>query len=754
MRRWLALFSVLGAIAAVVWLGRLAARSDAHTRAADAATAVPETGGEATLDPARWTPRPPSTTSKLEGWVGDPAGHGIAGATVCATALGEGLVDDDYVPWCVTTGEDGRYVHALPLGRYEISASAPRHVPAYAKDDVSLEAGRTPDPVDVILTDGGVPVSGRVEDPLGRPVAGARVTATSVADSVDDYAPAVAFTDADGQYVLSVPAGSTWVEVAAKDHVRLGRAATAPAEHEDFALVFGASLVGLVEDEAGFARPGVRVDVEVHGTRASARTGFDGSYRIDGLPAGEATLEAMGDGLLGRPLLGVVLAAGDLATAPRITVHAIARVVATVRTAAGPCKAGDLLLDAEGRHAQGTIAAHGTVVLPAVFEGAYTVRVQCTGFAEAKAQLTVGPTGVVSAVYDVVRGGEVEGTVVDASGKPVVDGSVHLSAKAGGQYLSGVLKAGKFRVAGLGVGTYEVRVTARGFAEARSTLVVPGVASIKTSFVLVAGAVVEGTVLDALGAPMVDATVELLDAKDEEIGRAYVGPKGHFLLRDLPAGAGKLRVSRGLTTLPLLGPTPEGVPITLAAGTVLEKALTVEAFTHSIRGSLVDAAGVPVVGVVVEVRRTDADGFRAAWTEATTGVHGAFVVPSLPPGDYSLAVLAPGGSAHASVTADATVALKLVPYGRILGRVIGAKRRVQIHVESKDLQVYRGVTFFGTGGAFAIGALPPGTYEVQTFDDGVEAHETVTVTAGGEASVTLFPAPTPLPASPIPPTPE
>lgn len=749
MQRWLALASAVVAIVAVAWLVRLAARPGGHTAQPDAATAVPETSVEATLDPARWSPRPPSTTAKLEGWVGDPARHGIVGATVCATAFGEDLVDDDQVPYCVTTGEDGRYVFAaLPHGQYDVSASAAHHVPGYAKDPVTLEAGRVADAVDVILSPGGVAVRGLVEDPLGRPVPGARVTATP-GEGIE-AGPAVAFTDAEGRYTLWVPPGSTFLEVVAKDHVRAERDATAPSEHEDFALVFGASVVGLVEDEAGIGQPGVVVRLEVENKVFEARTGVDGSYRLDGLPAGEASLDARGDGLFGGSLVGVPLAAGDLAAAPRLTMHPVARVLATVRSEAGPCKEGRVSLDVDGAHADAPIGLHGVATLRAVHAGKALVRVACVGFVEKTGTLEVGASGTVQVTYDVVRGAEVEGVVVDASGKPVPDGHAWFYPKGAGSHTSGAVKAGAFRVTGVLAGVYDVRVGARGFAESKVTITVGGVSVVKTRVVLATGATVEGTVVDALGAPMAGAAVELLDAKGDEVAQGTVGPRGEFVLSDLAATAGTLRVTRGLTTLPLLGPTSEGVPIVVTAGAAHKKALVVEACSHRIRGTVVDAAGAPKAGVTVEVRRTTGDGYRAYWTEVTTDAHGAFVVPQLLAGAYSLGVLAPGGAAHATVTADAAVTLTLAPYGRIVGRIVGAKRRIHVTAEHGDLQVFRAATFFATDGAFVFGALPAGTYSVRTATDDLEAVETVTVTAGAETTVTLMPTKGPLPSPPAP----
>ncbi len=747
MRRWL---GALGCLL-FVWLLGLGARARRHAVAADAGvTAVAEAGVEPVLDPSRVAMRPPNSNGRLEGFVGDGGGHGVPGATVCATPIDEDLVDEETVPYCTVAGESGAYVLVgLPNGTYEVTASAPFHRPASTESVVHF--ADTQHAVDLVLGPDGVAVSGTVEDPLGRRVPGARVRALALAESDDEFPTVVTTTDAEGRYTLWVPSGAVLLEVHTKDHTRADRRTRAPST-EHFSLSFGGTLVGLVVDESG-APPAALAKIAVlqGGESYSARTDLDGSFRIDGLAAGHATIEATAEGLLGASLGGVYVAAGDLTAAPPVVMHPIARVVGSIRTPSGVCTSGSVTLaQQDGAHTlvSTSVRPDGTARFPSVHAGTFQVSVTCAGFADAASTLTVGKAGTTTFTVDVARGATLHGVVLAADGSPLALGSV--LATSGQMNRSTRVEKGGFELTGLSPGTYTLEVQAKGHADAQATVTIASLETVSVRVVLVRGATLTGKVVDEAGKSMVGARVQYETKDGKGHGEAEVDEKGVYVIRDLPAGEGFVRVEKGGFGLglrvPLVG-EDEGAHATVVAGVTTTTNLTVEACTHTLFGSVIGADGKPVAKAKVQIgRRAVSSGGGFGYAEAVTDASGAFSIGALPEGNYSVRADGPDLASAAFVAAtpvDAKVTLELAPLGRIVGTVASGKVPFQVHVTSADLNVYLGQTPFASGGAFAFNGLPPGNYTVTASAGDATATSEVTLGAGEERVLALVPVATP-----------
>jgi hypothetical protein len=123
--------------------------------------------------------------------------------------------------------------------------------------DVTLDPGEERDLGDVLL-DPGAEVSGRVTDPAGRPIAGARVQAEMPGFMEE----AVATADAEGRFRLShLPVGEERLTAAAEGFLDLEETVTVAAgvNAHDFSLVVAATLRGRVRDAEGKAAPQVKV---------------------------------------------------------------------------------------------------------------------------------------------------------------------------------------------------------------------------------------------------------------------------------------------------------------------------------------------------------------------------------------------------------------------------------------------------------------------------------------------------------------
>jgi protocatechuate 3,4-dioxygenase beta subunit len=188
--------------------------------------------------------------ARIEGQVVDESGAPLAGARI-ETDLNGNWSDGERAPWPIerwwhvaTSDEQGRYVlEGLPAFDIDVSASLAGRVDA--STSVETEEGLTATAEALVLQHGRA-VAGRVTDPQGRPVAGARVGAVRLnlaqrgtSQSLEllrrqlrDMAEASrVLTDADGRFELrgllrenvSVAGHAEGFEAAVAHDVRLGR---------------------------------------------------------------------------------------------------------------------------------------------------------------------------------------------------------------------------------------------------------------------------------------------------------------------------------------------------------------------------------------------------------------------------------------------------------------------------------------------------------------------------------------------------
>lgn len=264
----------------------------------DAAGAVDV--GRLTLDKGR----------KLDGIVVDGEGRPLANTAIWIRGSDpwpEGYAFIQRGPRRVT-GADGRF--SIPIEKKET-------LDLYAcRRDRSRFMQRLDDlaqPLRIVLPSSGR-IPGRIVDPEGHPVPGARVSAGMYLGPpsciVDSYDPcpqtgssASAVTDAEGRFVLEpIAQGAFGVWVSAddflpynQDKVELGGASG--LRNLDIVLQRGAaSLAGQVRTGTGVPVPGVNILLSCPGGGSNTSTGPDGRYRLGSLtPGGMCHLLARSD---------------------------------------------------------------------------------------------------------------------------------------------------------------------------------------------------------------------------------------------------------------------------------------------------------------------------------------------------------------------------------------------------------------------------------------------------------------------------
>ncbi len=284
---------------------------------------------------------------KVDGIVVDGEGRPRAGTAIWVRGMDprpEGYPFIQRGPRQVT-GADGKFsLHIQKQGTFELYACG-------RDRSRSIEAlDEPPRPLRIVLP-ASRRVPGRVADPEGHPVAGARVSAALEAagppsDLIDLYNPcpqtndnASAVTDAEGRFALEpIAPGVFWVWVSADDFApyrqqgaQLG--GTDGLRSLDVILIprRGVSLTGQILSVSGAPLPGASVSVSCPEGGSSASTGPDGRYRLGSLPpGGTCRLSARADRFQGAEAAVEVKTAEshlDLRLKPIVTVEVRGRVI-------------------------------------------------------------------------------------------------------------------------------------------------------------------------------------------------------------------------------------------------------------------------------------------------------------------------------------------------------------------------------------------------------------------------------------------
>lgn len=462
------------------------------------------------------------------------------------------------------TGSDGRLTLLLPDGTFLFTVRAPGRgqraglrVETPQSGEVLLHLGRA----------GGAALAGRVQDPAGRPVGGARVLAGCEAPS-GERQQLLATSAADGSYRIGglQPGTLSRVRVTAPGFVPAevddsGRELVAgKTTRFDLILVRGGVLEGVVRAPSGRGLAGAEVRARAEpptpGLAGAERAVTDagGHYRMTEVPpgAGRVQVAAPGwyqphpgrdryvmSGSAPRQRVDVTLARG-VPVAGRVVDASGHPVAGATVTVAGRPITGWWPRDPAGRTA--TSDAAGRFTLAGLPPG---VRWSLTARAEDALSLPVvvavrPEAREVADVEIVVRPCAAIAGRVTCQGRAVTE-TLRVQARArGGAYGVTPLRAdGSYRIPGLRPGTYEVAVVNGGLAtlsSPRSVRVDWGDAPEDVDLEMPPRGVVAGVVVDTRGEPVPGVTLRLEVPAwgATSSGDVRTDAQGRFLLPDVP----------------------------------------------------------------------------------------------------------------------------------------------------------------------------------------------------------------------------
>ena len=777
MRTLQAMVLALGLAAAAAVLLWMRTEGKADDAVADTpAAAASET--DVPLDPHRFgeglrgsdRDRLTNQSSSISGTITESGDSGVAGAQVCAWLQADDLLTPETrLPRCAKADSQGRYeLRTLMPSRYRVTAVAKDRLPgqyANAEGLPLLALGRDDQRtnVDIELSAGGVALRGTVTDVMGGTIAGAVVTAKSTErgnpiteGSWGTRPPVMARTDDEGAFELWVRPGMLQLDASA-DGYAPGRAlGLAPGLQASVVLAPESVLAGRVVDRStGDPVEGARVSVggePLPGMPVpSAFTDADGRFRLTGLEPGRYRPLASAAGRIGDAPRSVVLGLGE--TVEGITVSMVAAPVVTGRIVnANGEGCGQGVVGLQGKSSGRTLAEmtddDGMVVFDAVLPDTYDVLVACVGQASEgpPPTLTVTEADVRNQTWEVVAGATMSGRVLDAEGAALADASISAyitGPGAGPAFGARTDENGRFRLTGLGAGSYTVQASHDEHGEASKLDVELAKDDVEVELQLSATGVIEGTVKDADGQPQGGAIVRhrappyrSVVAKDD----------GSFRLAGMPPGTFTLMAERSANEVSTSG----SVSVRAGETSELELALpaprgTITGIVKSEEGDLVrDAIVTTLPDAVVDGRGRaqslrqlhDLAGFGRARPPVLTDAEGRFEIPVHADGTHTLLVQRRGGGETQAdhVAAGSHVTLEIPALASISGRAVSSEgegaKALGIRLRNLDTGSALTETFYIDDGEFQFGDLAAGKYELVATSEQGRARAEVELAAG------------------------
>lgn len=539
------------------------------------AASVPDVAGKTpssgtTTAAARKASATPSAS--LRGSVIAADGTPIRGATVALVATGTEQPPLDAHDAVLLSDATGAFAYsALPAGEYSISANAPGYLPR--QDSLSLAAGQDRREVTLQLSPGGFLLSGTVHDATGGAVSSAVVQAMPLRAS--GTSPSGALSGEDGTYQLGLANGQYMVWAFHADYVpdsKLVEVSGGPLTI-DFRLAPGAVVEGQVK-HLGSNEPLAGATVSYATERSSAfglwagasgagtATADDkGRFRISGLGSGSLRLTAHGDNARTTGPTHIPLGIAEQRSDIELFVDSAYRVHGRVVDASSGEGLGEMqvtLATPDGPDGSGDARtnADGTFEIASVASGDYRLRVQGKNYLTEMFGKAISVEGNTDAGTIMVS----QGDMIRGRVEPAAEADISLDLRAlqelpmeafttarsaaDGVFEIGPFRPGSFR---LQASTDDGRI---GSADAQA----PATGSNEIIIHLEAGASLEGTVVDAKGAPVADARVSLRQDSEGRSIRVVVNgldrmaqsgrtsPDGTFLIQGLSGGDYQLQV--------------------------------------------------------------------------------------------------------------------------------------------------------------------------------------------------------------------
>jgi hypothetical protein len=542
-------------------------------------------------------------------------------------------------------------------------------------------------------------LEGRAFVTRGAPVTGAKVRAIPLVSRWPGFAPPSAPPEETAEVTVSdtgafrlegLTPGAWAVAVEAPGHhpVLLSRV-TVPGDALAVAVEPLGSLEGVVLDLDGRPAPGAAVRAASADHSASATTGAEGRFLL-AAPAGTYALQATLAGRAGAAPAPVAVVAGEIARGAEIRLGAAAALDAEVALAAGgPLAGAQVALFAHGARepvARVVAGRDGRATLAGLPPGVYDVRAAAPGASPA---LLAGVTLTAGARFPLrialAGTGALEGTVLDAAGRPLAGARVRIVQRGDGIVAAPPLEArsdfeGRFRIEGVEVGRAEVVARQEGVlvGASRAVRVAAGRAA-RVDLSLAEPGFLVGRVTQAGRTPPAGTTVVAVAMKAGpgtlQVARAAADAGGGYRLA-LPAGEYRVHAAPGHVARTDLRVTPAYARVEAHGTAMLDLSVANVAPEEGVEVVVLEPGGAPSPGAVVTLARPDDPRIALA---TSAGEDGRVALGSrMGMVGRAVTIRARNGGRTGEETltlpAGGTVAVRLRPGGAVEGVVRGGGR--------------------------------------------------------------------------------
>lgn len=649
-----------------------------------------------------------------------------------------------------TTDVNGDYsITGLAPGVYTVEASATDYQSASQGASVVSNVTTT---VDFALDPDPGAIEGTITDAVSlAPIAGATVTVLQGVTVVGS-----ALTDANGDYSISGLAPGSYLVVATATNYQTGFSGGIVTSNTitqvDIALSpLPGSLSGTVINSFNSDPiPGAVIAVYSGSTLvASTLTDSNGDYSISGLAPGNYNVTASATDFQAETKGAIITAStntvldfaldpdpGEIAgtVTDAVTTNPISG--ATVSFYSGSIFLGSVLTDVNGDY-----------LLSGLAPGNYTVVASATDYQTASVGAIVLSNTTTSVDFALQPNpGGIAGTVTDASnGNPVSGATVDIYS--GFTLVTSTVTdgSGNYSVSGLAPGTYIVAGSAPNYSsEIRGAIVVSNVTTTVDIPLDPNPGTLSGTVTNSVTTdPIAGAKVSVYEGM-VLITTVLTDGSGNYLVSGLLPGTYNV-----LAEATDFQEEVKTAVITSNSNTVVDFAL--DPLPGTISGTVTDANTTdPIPNATVFVVK---DGM--LFGVGVTDANGDYVIPSLPPGTYSVVCGADGYQTEFTTAVVSQNSVTVVNFaldpdpGSIVGTVTNAC--TGLGVPGIFVEVYQGSTFVGFGvtdglGNYQVNGLAPGDYTVIASDPNfIEDSQFATVVSGSSTTVDFVLTPIPFP---------
>jgi hypothetical protein len=532
----------------------------------------------------------------------------------------------------------GFKVPDLPEGRYQVYAW--KDTLAARAIRVNRLGGGPFSPVELSMEAAAI-VVGRVVD---RGEGTGLRAAIELRPSGDDQAPRYARTADDGTFrIEGVPNGRWIADAFSPGYISVGGVELEAGKGiPELALERGGAIEGRVIDRAGKPIAGAIVRALTGSGQAqqeqSSAVDQDRLRRFSGRIAAPAPVVGMNGAadpqLLPRGELGVMV--GPIPPIPPPGAQ-VARPASIIADASSSLVGEPLPLEIDDKRASiWTTGTDGRYRIAGLAKGKHVVLAVAPGFAEGRAKQTAVDLGQKIDNVDVTLGPGtlIVGRVTDQHGVKVTGAQVHAAPELGAPLDAFTDEEGMYKL-GPVTGTVELSATAFGHADIKRTLEIALATGNSPDerredlVLVVADAVLAGTLDDTSGAPVASAHVEVIGGAGA--GRqAVVAADGTFSIDMLPAGPLRVRVTHPQY------PTVE-LDATASKGDRSKVRLRLP-LGGAVEGVVLDGTnGAPLGGIAI-----NAYGPNGATADTTSETTGRWKLGPLRPGKWKLTVEQPG----------------------------------------------------------------------------------------------------------------